>query len=128
MFRLRSANAPAHSFVSANPHPATSTIFHRKPKLRVIQSASVPDEPWRPNYHRDAAIVVAGALILGWLAAWLADFLVRRESGPTVIVAPTPVPYPIAVPELAQHSTPILGAPPSSLRHDICRASSNKPS
>ena len=38
----------------------------RKPKLRVIQSASVPDDPWRPNYHRDAAIVVASALILGW--------------------------------------------------------------
>jgi uncharacterized protein involved in exopolysaccharide biosynthesis len=83
----------------------------RQPKLRVIQSASVPREHWRPNYHRDAAIVIVGALVLGWLAASLADFLVRRESGPTVIVAPTPIPYPIGVPELAQQATPILGAP-----------------
>ena len=80
----------------------------RKPKLRVIQSASVPSETWRPNYHRDAVIVIVGALILGWLAAWLADFLVRRESGPTVIVAPTPMPYPIAVTELAHHTPPRL--------------------
>ena len=81
----------------------------RKPKLRVIQSASIPSDAWRPNYHRDAVIVLAGALVLGWLAAWLAAFLVRRETGPTVIVAPTPVPYPIGVPELTQHSVPILG-------------------
>ena len=86
----------------------------RKPKLRVIQSASVPSEPWRPNYHRDAAIIVAGALVLGWLAAWLADFLLRRESGPTVIVAPTPMPYPIGVTEISHRSAPALGtAPPT---------------
>ena len=84
----------------------------RRPKLRVIQSASVPSEPWRPNYHRDAAIVIAGSLILGWLAAWLADFLLRRESGPTVIVAPTPMPYPISVTELTHHSAPALGPAP----------------
>ena len=83
----------------------------RKPKLRVIQAASVPSEHWRPNYHRDAALVIAGALILGWLASWLADFLMRRESGPTVIVTPTPVPYAIGVPELSQRATPILGTP-----------------
>ena len=83
----------------------------RKPKIRVIQSASVPGEHWRPNYHRDAALAIAGALVLGWLASWLADFLMRRESGPTVIVTPTPVPYAIGVPELSQRATPILGAP-----------------
>ncbi len=80
----------------------------RKPKVRIIQSATVPSEPWRPNYHRDAAIVLVGSLILGWLAAWLADFLVRRESGPTVIVAPTPVAYPIGIAELTQQRTPVL--------------------
>jgi hypothetical protein len=84
----------------------------RRPKLRENQSASVPSEPWRPNYHRDAAIVIAGSLILAWLAAWLADFLLRRESGPTVIVAPTPMPYPIHVTELTHRSAPALGPAP----------------
>jgi uncharacterized protein involved in exopolysaccharide biosynthesis len=82
-----------------------------RPRLRVIQAAGVPGEPWRPHYHRDAAIAVAGALILAWLGAWLGDFLTRRESGPTVIVAPAAVPYPIRAPELAQSVTPVLGSP-----------------
>ena len=85
----------------------------RKPQIRVIQAASVASEPWRPNYHRDALIILAGSLILGWLAAWLADFLVRRESGPTVIVAPAPVAYPIGISELPQNVTPVLGASPA---------------
>jgi len=72
----------------------------RRPKVRIIQSATVPGEPWRPNYHRDAVIVLAGSLILAWLAAWLADFLMRRESGPTVIVAPAPIAYPVGMTEL----------------------------
>jgi succinoglycan biosynthesis transport protein ExoP len=80
----------------------------RKPRVRVIQSATLPNEPWRPNYHRDAALVVAGALVLGWLAAWLADFLVRRESGPTLIVAQAPLAYPVNAPELMQRPAPAL--------------------
>ncbi len=90
----------------------------RRPKVRVIQSATVPGEPWRPNYHRDALIVLAGSLILAWLAAWLADFLLRRESGPTLIVAPAPMPYPVGVPELARRDpAPALapGAPAAQL-------------
>src|SRR5581483_7784553 len=90
----------------------------RRPKVRVIQSATVPGEPWRPNYHRDALIVLAGSLILAWLAAWLADFLLRRESGPTLIVAPAPMPYPVGVPELARREpAPALapGAPAAQL-------------
>lgn len=80
----------------------------RKPKVRVIQAATVPSAPWRPNYHRDAGVVLLGALILGWLASWLADFLMRRETGPTVIVAQAPVAYPVTLPELMQRATPVL--------------------
>lgn len=83
----------------------------RKPRVRVIQAAALPTEPWRPNYHRDAAIVLVGALLLAWLAAWLADFLTRREAGPAVIVAPTAVAYPMNMPELIHQPTPILGSP-----------------
>jgi uncharacterized protein involved in exopolysaccharide biosynthesis len=85
----------------------------RRPKVRIIQSATVPGEPWRPNYHRDAVIVLAGSLILAWLAAWLADFLMRRESGPTVIVAPAPIAYPVGVTELT-HREPAPALAPSA--------------
>jgi polysaccharide biosynthesis transport protein len=84
----------------------------RKPRVQIIQSAYIPSEPWRPHYTRDAGIVVASALVLAWLAAWLADFLLRRETGPTIIVASTPITYPIDVTELAPMPQPIL-APPS---------------
>jgi uncharacterized protein involved in exopolysaccharide biosynthesis len=83
----------------------------RRPRVRVIQSATVPVEPWRPNYTRDAGIVIVAALLLGWLGAWLADFLVRRDSAPTLIVASTPVAYPIAVHELPAAPAPTLAAP-----------------
>jgi polysaccharide biosynthesis transport protein len=76
----------------------------------VIQSATLPSAPWKPNYHRDAAIVIAASLLLAWLAAWLADFLTRREAGPSVIVAPTTLAYPINMPEMIQQQPmPILG-------------------
>jgi succinoglycan biosynthesis transport protein ExoP len=84
----------------------------RKPKVQLIQSANVPREPWRPNYTRDAGIVILSALVLAWLSSWLVDFLLHRETGPTVIVASTPIAYPVNVTELAPLSQPILGTPP----------------
>ncbi len=80
----------------------------RKPQVRVIQSASAPGAPWRPNYTRDAAITLAAALALGWLAAWLTDFLIGHEKGPTVIVASAPLAYPMNLPELMPGPAPIL--------------------
>ena len=82
----------------------------RRPKLRIIQAAGTPADPWRPEYHRDALIVLVGSLVLAWLASWLTDFLMRRETGPTVIVAPAPVAYPVTVTELTHQPTPMLGA------------------
>jgi succinoglycan biosynthesis transport protein ExoP len=84
----------------------------RKPKVQVIQTANVPGEPWQPNYTRDAGIAIVSALVIAWLSAWLADFLLRRETGPTVILASTPVAYPINVTELAPMPQPILDTPP----------------
>ena len=41
----------------------------RKPKVQLIQSANEPREPWRPNYTRDAGIVILSALVLAWLCS-----------------------------------------------------------
>ena len=90
----------------------------RRPKLRIIQAASTPTDPWRPEYHRDALIVFVGSLVLGWLASWLADFLMRRETGPTVIVAPAPLPYPVTLGEISHQPASALrldGASPAQL-------------
>jgi polysaccharide biosynthesis transport protein len=85
----------------------------RKPKVQVIQSAYVPNGPWGPQYARDASLAIAAALVLAWLATWLGDFLVRREPGPTIIVASPPSTYPIDVTEVTPMPEPVLGTPRS---------------
>jgi succinoglycan biosynthesis transport protein ExoP len=85
----------------------------RKPRVQIIQSAYVPSAPWRLQYTRDAGVVIVSALVLAWLAAWLSDFLLRREPGPTIIVASTPANYPIDVTELTPMPQPVLARPPS---------------
>jgi succinoglycan biosynthesis transport protein ExoP len=81
----------------------------RKPRIQIIQSAYVPSAPWGPQYSRDAGVVIVSALVLAWLAAWLADFLLRREPGPTIIVASTPNTYPIDITDVTPMPEPALG-------------------
>src|SRR5262249_20300828 len=81
----------------------------RRPKFKIIEAAALPRSIWRPDYTRDAAIALATALGLGFLAAWLAEFLLAPRPEPfNVIVAPTPVPYPTATPTLIGDSSPAL--------------------
>jgi polysaccharide biosynthesis transport protein len=89
----------------------------RKPRVQIIQSAHVPNALWRPHYTRDAGLAIASALVLAWLATWLADFLLRREPGPTIIVAsPPPITYPIDVTEVTPMADAVLGTPSSVAR------------
>jgi len=67
----------------------------RRPEAKIVEAAVTPTEPWRPLYLRDSAITLAGAIVLGFLAAWLTAFLTRREGTPSVVVAPTTVAYPM---------------------------------
>ena len=81
----------------------------RKPQFKIIEAAAMPLSVWRPDYTRDAGIALAAALALGFLAAWLAEFLLAPRPEPfNVIVAPTPVAYPMSTPTLIGESSPAL--------------------
>jgi uncharacterized protein involved in exopolysaccharide biosynthesis len=59
----------------------------RKPTLRVLEAAVTPQQPWRPLYWRDAAIGVAGSLVLAMLAMWLVELFNRSAPQPTLVIA-----------------------------------------
>lgn len=86
-----------------------ATAQERKPRLLVVEPAAVPESPWRPLYERDAAIAVAGSLVLGFLAVWFVEFFNRTEpvaAAPATVIIPQPwvQPYPPG---------PALGAAPA---------------
>jgi uncharacterized protein involved in exopolysaccharide biosynthesis len=82
----------------------------RRPEAKIIEAAITPVDAWRPLYLRDSAITVVAAIALGFLAAWLTAFLTRREAGPSVVVTPTTVAYPLQSIGL-QHASPQMGSP-----------------
>lgn len=77
----------------------------RRPSVKVLETASVPREPWRPLYVRDAGISVAGAFLLALLLMWVVELFNRQEPQPTILV-----PRPLA--HLAEAYGGQLGAPP----------------
>jgi uncharacterized protein involved in exopolysaccharide biosynthesis len=64
-----------------------ATERSRMPAVHVLEQAAVPREPWRPYYWRDAAIVLAGSLVLGLLALWLVELFNQPEPHRSVLVA-----------------------------------------
>ncbi|MBI2275811.1 MAG: tyrosine-type recombinase/integrase [Dechloromonas sp.] len=66
----------------------------RLPSLRLIEAASVPEKPWRPDYLRDGLINLAGSFLLGLLAMWFIELFNRpppaQPVGPTTVVVPQP--------------------------------------
>ncbi len=59
----------------------------RVPSVQVLEQAALPREPWRPQYWRDAALVVAGALLLALLAMAVVELFNRPEPQPAVVLA-----------------------------------------
>lgn len=59
----------------------------RTPSVQVLEAATSPREPWRPLYWRDAALSVAGSLLLALLAMWLVELFNRPEPQPSVVIA-----------------------------------------
>ena len=80
----------------------------RRPAVKVIEAATIPLEPWRPLYMRDAAISVAGSFLLALLAMSVVEIFNRHDPQPTLLV-PQPILYPI----LGGQYGGQLSAPPS---------------
>lgn len=86
----------------------------RMPKVRVLEMAAAPTEPWRPLYWRDAAISVGGSLVLALLAMWLTELFNRSDPAPTLIVAAPGLPQrmmPQELPALAASHAMVANEP-----------------
>lgn len=58
----------------------------RRPSVNVLEAATVPQEPWRPLYLRDAAIGVGASFILALLVMWVVELFNRHDPQPTILV------------------------------------------
>jgi integrase len=92
----------------------------RMPSIQTLEAATSPREPWRPLYWRDAALSVAGSLILALLAMWLVELFNRQEPQPSVLIAQPVLPglllpgaHEMAALPMAR--SPTLGAPAQAL-------------
>ena len=63
-----------------------ATERDRMPSVRVLESATTPDAPWRPLYWRDTAISVGSSLVLALIAMWLVELFNRPEPQPSVVL------------------------------------------
>lgn len=77
----------------------------RRPAVKVVEAANIPQEPWRPLYMRDAAISITGSFLLALLAMWVVEIFNRHDPRPTILV-----PQPIAIPIPGRHYGGGLGA------------------
>ena len=68
----------------------------RTPQLQIIERATTPQAPTRPLYARDAAISVAGSLLLGLFAMWLVELFNRSEPQSALLVPQPWMPLPFA--------------------------------
>jgi hypothetical protein len=71
-----------------------ATESSRLPSLKLIEAASVPDKPWRPDYWRDGLINLAASFFLGLLAMWFVELFNRSPASPpaglTTVIMPQP--------------------------------------
>lgn len=65
----------------------------RLPTLKLIEAASVPQQPWRPDYLRDALFNLLGSFLAGLLAVWFVELFNRSTPAspmPTTILVSQP--------------------------------------
>jgi succinoglycan biosynthesis transport protein ExoP len=91
----------------------------RQPRLLVLEPAVTPQAPARPDYWRDAGIVLAAAVAMGFLAVWFVEFFNRAEP-PAGQVPPLLVPQPWMV-------LPQPAGPPGAAGHARLAAAPDRP-
>jgi hypothetical protein len=68
----------------------------RRPSVRILEAATVPQSAWRPDYGRDALLSVVGSLLLALLGTWLVELFNRSDPQPAFVIA-QPIAYPMMV-------------------------------
>ncbi|WFP52232.1 hypothetical protein PL263_09455 [Methylomonas sp. EFPC3] len=76
------------------------------PQLDVVDWASLPETPIRPDYTAEAAIAAAASLMLALLVVWLRDYLNREPMLATINSVTEYQIYHQADPQLTEHSAP----------------------
>src|SRR6185503_20468055 len=57
------------------------------PQVSVVSRAYETRDPIRPDYSRDALIVLAGSLLLGLFAVWVSEYLTqKKEQQPPIAI------------------------------------------
>ncbi len=54
--------------------------LEKYPQVEVVERAYRPTHSIRPHYWRDAGFTLAGSLVLGLLAVWLAEYLSHKDE------------------------------------------------
>ncbi|MEQ8497113.1 MAG: hypothetical protein RLW61_17670 [Gammaproteobacteria bacterium] len=54
--------------------------FKKYPPVDVVQRALLPQAPVRPDYHRDAGLIIGGSLALALFLTWLVEYLFGRQG------------------------------------------------
>jgi uncharacterized protein involved in exopolysaccharide biosynthesis len=95
------------------------------PQVEVIERATLPEEPVRPHYLRDAGITVLVAIALGLLAIWLLEFLFRPRqtstSTPTLRQMFYAIVDPRALPEQTTTPAPLTQSHMPALEQELPR-------
>jgi polysaccharide biosynthesis transport protein len=78
------------------------------PRVMVLSAPSVPERPDRPDYWRDALIVILASGALGLTAVWFVEFFKRSGIGPL-----EPVTHPVI--QIAYPSGQMLDMNPAAL-------------
>ncbi|SBT03819.1 putative Phage integrase [Candidatus Accumulibacter aalborgensis] len=98
----------------------------RLPVFNLVEAASAPQSPFRPDYLRDALIVLAAAFGFGLLAMWFVELFNRqpaRSQASTTVVFPPQWGLPgSATGQIAAVGAGFLPAPDAQHAHDAYNA------
>jgi len=67
-----------------------ATVRAHTTTVKLLDPASTPQQPWRPNYWRDTGVCLGASLVLALLAMGLVEFFNRSEPRPSVVVLQPP--------------------------------------